>query len=105
MKDQDIRVTYAWRDMRDGRERTIATVLSDAMFVGVDQAQRTKVNRTVQVIGQVHGVRNGSDCVERDGTGAELPATAVGENVPCATRMHVSESCEGRETGGKKRAG
>ena len=45
MKDQDIRVTYAWRDVRDGRERTIATVLSDAMFVGVDQAQRTKVNR------------------------------------------------------------
>ena len=63
--------------------------------------------RTVQLVGKIHGVASGKDRQEGDGTGRrgsveqtarQLKQENVGENVPCAKRMHVSESSERRES-------
>ena len=77
------------------------------MLVDPDQAQCTKASRELQqLVGQVDGVGSGSAPRERDGTGRRrrVEQTArqlqedVGDNVPCAARMHVPGSSEGRES-------
>ena len=92
-----------------GENMNTGTVLNDVEFVDVHKTQQRTVQR---VRGRVHGSEGDNDS-QRDGTGrrGSVEHTArqsqqvdSRENVPCATRIHVSKISEGRKSseGGAK---
>ena len=87
--------------------RSITTFLNDATFVDADQARCTKgKQRTCTACWQRYTALEAATIVRSvtglhseeawSKTARQLQQKNVGVNVPCATRMHVSESSEGK---------
>ena len=89
----------------DGVE-SIEEVLREARFVDVNREKCVKASRDMyRFASEIHKFRGSDDREECVGDGrsesmdkvaCELQQKSVGTNVQGATRVHVSEACEGR---------